>query len=64
MDTVAIADILYLTAHTYTYFTQTNSYKKFNSDKVIVRWCDVNAEEKYKKNKSVLNYDDEAEEIF
>lgn len=64
MNTVAIADILYLTAHTYTYFTPINCYKKFNSEKIGVRRCDVNAEEKYKKNKSALTYLDESEVIF
>lgn len=64
MNTVAIADILYLSAHTYTYFTPTNCYKKFMSEKVNVRRCDVNAEEKYKKNKSALTFQDESEVIF
>jgi len=64
MDTIAISDVLYLISNTFTYFTQTSAYKKFNSEKVIVRRCDVNAEEKYKKNKSALIFEDESSEIF
>jgi hypothetical protein len=64
VNTLALADILYLIGHTYTYFTPTTSYKKFESEKVEVRRCDVNAEEKYKKNKKSLSFEDESGVIF
>ena len=35
--TEALSDILYLYAHTYTYFTPTESYKRFYGEEVCVR---------------------------
>lgn len=35
--TEALADILYLYCHTYTYFTPTDDYKKFSGEEVCIR---------------------------
>ena len=54
--TDALADSLYMFSCTYTYFCQTESYKKFTGDEVEVRrWetpCDPKYREKYKYIKS------------
>ena len=44
----ALADIIYLFSHIYTYFTTTDSYKTFNSDEVAVRKCEISCDTKYR----------------
>ena len=37
----AFCDILMMYAHTETYFTHSENYKKFKSEEVVIRRCDV-----------------------
>ena len=50
--TEALADTLYLYSHTYTYFTPSDIYKRFKSQEVAVRRCEVTWDPKYREKKS------------
>lgn len=41
VHTEAISDILYLYAHTHTYFTPTEAYFKVNGEEIAIRKCEV-----------------------
>ena len=44
----ALADMIYLFSHTYTYSTATDSYKAFYGDEVAVRKCEISWDPKYR----------------
>ena len=50
--TEALADVLYLYSHTYTYFTPNDKYYKFKSQEVSVRRWEVTCDPKYREKKS------------
>ena len=62
--TEALADILYLYSHTFTYFTATEAYKKFTGEEVWVRKCEVTCEPKNKEIKSNLIQNEEERTVF
>lgn len=64
IDTKACADILYMLSYTETYFACTSSYKQFSSEEVSVRRCDTNPDDKYKKGKKILVYEEESAPIY
>lgn len=60
--TEALADILYLYSHTYTYFTPNDIYFRFKSQEVNVRRWEVTWDPKYREKKSD-NYPIEEERV-
>lgn len=49
--TDALADTLYLYWHTETYFTPTDNYKRFSSEEVCVRKCEVTCDPRNRESK-------------
>ena len=64
VDTQAVADILFMHAHTETYFTPNPNYTKVESEKIEVRRCDINSDEKYYLGKTTLDFESEASCLF
>lgn len=61
--TKALADIIYLFCNTLTYFTQTESYRKFTGDEVAVRRCEVPCDPAYREKYKNLESAYEEEKI-
>lgn len=62
--TEALADILYLYCHTYTYFTPTEAYTRFEGEEVCVRKCEVTCDPRNKEGKHNPFQSEEEKVVF